>query len=131
MPYVITRLCRDCVDGSCVAVCPEPDCIVEPRPGGGATDLPNQLFINPDVCIDCGVCMTECPWDAIAPDDEVPLPFAADIALNAIVAARPHDFVEAAVRTRPKPSAAEVEANKRRWETGGDSLNVASDSDPG
>ena len=28
MAYIITRLCRDCVDTGCVAVCPV-DCIVK------------------------------------------------------------------------------------------------------
>jgi ferredoxin len=122
MAYVITRLCRDCVDGSCVEVCPEPDCIVEHRPPEGTQNLPNQLFINPDSCIDCGACEPECPWEAIALDEDVPRLFADDIALNAIVAARPNEFVEAAIRTRPKPSAKEVDENRRRWEVAGSTL---------
>ena len=89
MAYVITRLCRDCVDTACAAVCPEPDCIVLHRPPDGASTLPNQLFINPDACVDCGACEPECPWEAIFPEDDVPAAFAADIALNAITAARP------------------------------------------
>ena len=28
----------------------------------------NMLVINPDECIDCGVCETECPVNAIEPD---------------------------------------------------------------
>jgi hypothetical protein len=59
----------------------------------------------------------ECPWEAIALDDDVPLAFADDIALNAITAARPTEFVSAAIRTRPKPTAEQVEDNRRRWET--------------
>ena len=116
MPYVITRLCRDCVDGSCVEVCPVSDCIVEHRPGEDTSDLPNQLFINPHLCIDCAACEPACPWEAIALDDDVPLLFRDDIALNAIVAARPHEFVEAELRTRPKPSPAQVDENRGRWE---------------
>jgi ferredoxin len=117
MPYVITRLCRDCIDSACVEVCPISECIVEHRPTAGKSELPNQLFINPDRCIDCAACATECPWEAIAAEDDVPRLFAEDISLNAIVAARPHDFVAAAIRTRPKPTAAQVEENRRRWET--------------
>jgi len=116
MAYVITRLCRDCVDGSCVEVCPISDCIVEHRPAEGMPGLPNQLFINPDRCIDCGACEPACPWEAIALDDEVPLVSKDDIVLNAIAAARPQDFVDAAIRTRPKPSPAQVDENRRRWE---------------
>jgi ferredoxin len=29
-----------------------------------------QLYINPDECIDCGVCEPECPVDAIHRDEE-------------------------------------------------------------
>jgi len=41
-----------------VAVCPV-DCFYEGE---------NMLVINPDECIDCGVCEPECPADAIKPD---------------------------------------------------------------
>ena len=116
MAYVITRLCRDCVDSSCVEVCPISDCIVEHRPTEGSSKLPNQLFIDPDQCIDCGACEPACPWEAISLDEDVPRLFADDIALNAIAAARPRDFVPATIRTRPKPAQAEVDANRRRWE---------------
>jgi ferredoxin len=117
MAYVITRLCRDCVDTACASVCPEPDCILEHRPLNGAPVLPNQLFINPEVCVDCGACEPECPWEAILPDDDVPAMFAADIALNAITAERPDQFEEAITRPHRKPTAEEVEANKRRWQS--------------
>ena len=30
----------------------------------------NMLVIHPDECIDCGVCVPECPVDAIKPDTE-------------------------------------------------------------
>jgi len=116
MAYVITRLCRDCVDGSCAEVCPVSDCIVEHRPAEGTPRLPNQLFINPDLCIDCSACEPVCPWEAIARDDEVPSSFTDDIALNAIAAARPQEFVGADLRTRPKPTSAQVDENRRRWE---------------
>jgi ferredoxin len=115
MAYVITRLCRDCVDTSCVPVCPEPECIVEHRPPEGVAPLPNQLFINPDQCIDCGACQPECPWEAIFPEDDVPAPFTADITLNAISGMRPEQFEQAPVLTKHAPAAEEVDANKRRW----------------
>jgi ferredoxin len=116
MSYVITRLCRDCVDGACIAVCPVDDCIVEHRPQGRSSELPNQLFINPETCIGCGACEPECPWEAIADEDDVPARFQEDIALNAISAARPHEFVQAALRASPKPTLEQVEANRRRWQ---------------
>ena len=43
----------------CVEVCPV-DCFYEGE---------NMLVINPDECIDCGVCEPECPVDAILPDN--------------------------------------------------------------
>lgn len=116
MAYVITRLCRDCVDGSCIAVCPEPECIVEHKPPPGSPALPNQLFINPDQCIDCGACQPECPWEAIFPEDDVPAAFGADIALNAISGMRPEEFSQASERESRTPTADEVEANRRRWQ---------------
>jgi len=117
MAYVITRLCRDCVDSACISVCPAADCIVEHRPpeGSATLALPNQLFINPEECVHCGACEPECPWEAIFPEDDVPAAFATDIALNAITAARPGEFVEGTIRASRTPSADEVEANKQRW----------------
>jgi NAD-dependent dihydropyrimidine dehydrogenase PreA subunit len=123
MPYVITRLCRDCVDGSCIPVCPASDCIVEHRPRDGQARLPNQLYINPDQCIDCGACEPECPWGAIALDDDVPPALAGDVALNALAAAHPEDYVEAAPRERPRPTPEDVEANRRHWEAAGEPLS--------
>jgi len=81
MPFVITQPCVGCKDQSCVPVCPA-DCI---HPGimeqnGQVYD---QLFINPDHCIDCGLCEMECPVDAIFEEDEVPAPWNRFIQLNA------------------------------------------------
>ncbi len=42
----------------CVEVCPV-DCFYEGE---------NMLVINPDECIDCGVCEPECPAEAIVQD---------------------------------------------------------------
>lgn len=58
MPYVVTEACIKCKYTDCVEVCPV-DCFYE-----GA----NMLAINPDECIDCGVCEPECPAEAIVPD---------------------------------------------------------------
>ena len=33
---------------------------------------PEFLVIDPDECIDCGLCVPECPIDAIYADDELP-----------------------------------------------------------
>jgi len=62
MTYVIAQPCIDAKDRSCVDVCPV-DCIHEG---------PEQLFIDPEECIDCGACEPECPVEAIFPEDAVP-----------------------------------------------------------
>lgn len=66
MTYVVTDVCIKCKYTDCVEVCPV-DCFYEGE---------NMLVINPDECIDCGVCVPECPIDAIVTDiDERALPF--------------------------------------------------------
>jgi Fe-S-cluster-containing dehydrogenase component len=117
MTYVITRLCRDCKDLGCVAACPT-SCILEHHPPGGVSDLPNQLFIDPNDCIDCNQCVAECPWDAIYADADVPLELVPDIALNDVVRTRRSEFrqPEAVRHDRPAPDA--IQANKQRWGVG-------------
>jgi ferredoxin len=61
MPYVVTENCIQCKHTDCVSVCPV-DCFHEG---------PNFLAINPEVCIDCGVCEPECPVDAIRSHDQL------------------------------------------------------------
>lgn len=58
MTYVVTEACIKCKYTDCVEVCPV-DCFYEGE---------NMLVINPEECIDCGVCIPECPIDAIVPD---------------------------------------------------------------
>lgn len=60
MTYVVTENCIKCKYTDCVEVCPV-DCFYE-----GA----NMLVIHPDECIDCGVCVPECPAEAIVADTE-------------------------------------------------------------
>ena len=59
MTYVVNDKCIMCKHTTCVAVCPV-DCFYEG---------PNMLVINPEECIDCGVCEPECPEEAITPED--------------------------------------------------------------
>ncbi|MCP5405346.1 MAG: ferredoxin family protein [Pseudomonadaceae bacterium] len=61
MPFVVTGKCIKCRYSDCVEVCPV-DCFYEGE---------NMLVINPDECIDCGVCEPECPIEAIKSDDEL------------------------------------------------------------
>lgn len=58
MTYVVNEICIKCKYTDCVEVCPV-DCFYEGE---------NMLVINPEECIDCGVCVPECPIDAIVPD---------------------------------------------------------------
>ena len=65
--FVILGECSTEKSGECVTVCPV-DCIEEG---------PDQFYIDPDICIDCGACVAVCPVDAIVeeydltPDQEV------------------------------------------------------------
>ena len=60
MTYTVNDKCIMCKHTDCVSVCPV-DCFYEGE---------NMLVINPDECIDCGVCEPECPEDAILPDTD-------------------------------------------------------------
>src|SRR5512140_479457 len=113
MAYIITRLCRDCVDTACVSVCPVA-CIY--RYKGTETDtFPNQLYIHPDECIDCGACEPECPWQAIFEEVSVPDVFKADTALNAAIMENMGDFKVGPQKKIEHPTADQVAANKQKW----------------
>ena len=62
MTYIVTQNCIRCKYTDCVDVCPV-DCF-----HGG----PNFLVIDPEECIDCDVCVAECPAEAIFPEDDLP-----------------------------------------------------------
>ena len=112
MTYTVMRLCRDCKDTACVAVCPV-DCfyvVKEPT-----AELPDQLYISPAECIDCGACEPECPWEAIVAEDAVPELFAVDTPLNAVCDTSRDLFEVAKHIEKPKPSVEEVQANKAKW----------------
>lgn len=76
MTYVVTENCIKCKYTDCVDVCPV-DCFHEG---------PNFLVIDPDECIDCTLCVAECPAEAIYAEDDVPAGQEAFIALNADLA---------------------------------------------
>ncbi|NYT64954.1 ferredoxin family protein [Alcaligenaceae bacterium] len=61
MAFVVTESCIACKYTDCVSVCPM-DCFYEG---------PNFLVINPDECIDCSICVAECPVDAIVEESEI------------------------------------------------------------
>ena len=70
MTYVMASPCIGVKDASCVDVCPV-DCI-HPAPGEAAFAAVEQLYINPDECIDCGACEPACPVSAIFEESAVP-----------------------------------------------------------
>jgi NAD-dependent dihydropyrimidine dehydrogenase PreA subunit len=80
MPFVIAEACIDVKDRGCLDVCPV-DCIYE----GGRT-----LYIQPDECIDCGLCETVCPVEAIFAEERLPEAQKPFLAIN-------REFFEAAV----------------------------------
>ena len=84
MTYVVTENCIRCKYTDCVDVCPV-DCF---REG------PNFLVIDPEECIDCTLCVAECPAEAIFAEDDVPAGQEAFIALNAELSANWKPIVE-------------------------------------
>jgi len=73
MTYVVSENCIKCKYTDCVDVCPV-DCF---REG------PNFLVIDPEECIDCTLCVAECPAEAIYAEDDLPENQRHFIALNA------------------------------------------------
>jgi len=76
MSFVVTEPCIRCKYTDCVAVCPM-NCFVEG---------PDMLVIDPEGCIDCAMCVPECPVDAIVHESEVAPAQAGFVALNARLA---------------------------------------------
>lgn len=72
MTYVVTEACIKCKHTDCVDVCPT----------DAFREGPNFLVIDPEECIDCTLCVAECPVDAIYADDDVPDDQRQFIALN-------------------------------------------------
>lgn len=62
MTFVVLEDCIKCKYTDCVEVCPV-ECFHEG---------PNFLVIDPEECIDCALCVPECPIDAIVPEKDVP-----------------------------------------------------------
>lgn len=73
MTYTVTPYCENCKYTDCVEVCP-----VEAFHEG-----PTMLYINPETCIDCDVCVAQCPVEAIFPEDQVPEKWAEWTQINA------------------------------------------------
>lgn len=76
MTHVVTENCINCKHTDCVEVCPV-DCF---HAG------PNFLVIDPDECIDCTLCVEECPVGAIFPELDMPAGQEGFLAINAELA---------------------------------------------
>ena len=77
MTHVVTEACIRCKYTDCVDVCP-----VDAFRAG-----PNMLVIDPQECIDCTLCIAECPVDAILPEDDLSAEQQEYLSLNARLAA--------------------------------------------
>ncbi len=76
MTFVVTENCIRCKYTDCVDVCPV-DCFHEG---------PNFLVIDPEECIDCQLCVPECPVNAIYDEQDLPDDQQDFLALNAELA---------------------------------------------
>lgn len=90
MSYVIGQRCLGEVYAACVAVCPC-NCIYPGEHQGRPF-----MVIDPEKCILCGLCLPECPVDAILTSEEEDPEYArinADLAplwnANPVIATRP------------------------------------------
>jgi NAD-dependent dihydropyrimidine dehydrogenase PreA subunit len=81
LTYVIAEPCIGEKDNSCVEVCPV-DCI-HPTPDEADYEAQEQLFIDPDECIDCDACVEACPVDACFAEDQLPAEWAKYTQTNA------------------------------------------------
>lgn len=79
MAFVVTESCIQCKYTDCVSVCPM-DCFLEG---------PNFLVINPEECIDCSMCVPECPVNAIVDENEIAPEQAHFVQLNRELARHP------------------------------------------
>jgi ferredoxin len=106
MSFVVTEPCIRCKYTDCVAVCPM-NCFVEG---------PHMLVIDPDGCIDCAMCVPECPMDAIVHESEVPPAQAGFVQLNARLAQAPGWEPITRMKAPPQDHAAWVGVEgKRSW----------------
>ncbi|HEX4080002.1 MAG TPA: ferredoxin FdxA [Rhizomicrobium sp.] len=102
MTYVVIDACIKCKYMDCVEVCPV-DCFYEGE---------NMLVIDPDVCIDCGVCEPECPVEAIKADTETGIE--RWLALNAEYARKWPNITQ---KGTPPPDAKEFDQVRDKFET--------------
>src|SRR5687768_16440768 len=80
MSHFIAQPCIGVKDTACVTVCPV-DCI-HPTKDEADFATAEMLYIDPDTCIDCGLCVDECPVSAIFPQEDLPAEWAEYIEKN-------------------------------------------------
>jgi NAD-dependent dihydropyrimidine dehydrogenase PreA subunit len=81
MSYVIAQPCIGVKDTACLTVCPV-DCI-HPRKDEAGFLQAEMLHIDPDHCIDCNLCVDECPVHAIFAQSDLPVEWAEFVERNA------------------------------------------------
>jgi ferredoxin len=102
MAHIVTSKCKGCKYTDCVEVCPV-TCFYE---------LPDQVVIHPDECIDCRACVEVCPIEAIYADTDLPAEHQSAIEFNATES---HRLKEAGAegmveKKEPLPTAAQRKA---------------------
>jgi len=80
MAHIIAEPCINTKDTACVAVCPV-DCI-HPTKAEADFESEKMLYIDPETCIDCGLCVDECPVKAIFPEEDLPPEWSSFVELN-------------------------------------------------
>lgn len=100
MAYVVTANCDGCKYTDCVEVCP-----VEAFHEG-----PTMLYINAETCIDCDVCVAQCPVEAIYHEDQVPPQWQEYIQINIDEAEK---YPAIAIKKDPLPTAKTLEELKK------------------
>lgn len=83
MTYVICEPCVDVKDSVCVDICPCDSINPNPALESEVHEAVDQLFIDPETCIECGVCEPECPVEAIYFEEDVPEEWEHYIEINA------------------------------------------------
>jgi len=81
MSHYIAEPCINTKDTACVAVCPV-DCIHPTKEEADFATV-NQLYIDAETCIDCGLCVDECPVKAIFPEEDLPAEWQKFVQINA------------------------------------------------
>lgn len=98
MAHIVVGRCVDCRYTDCCEVCPV-DCFWEIQD-------PHMLVIDPDTCIDCGLCIEECPVKAIYTEEDCPEPYREWIEKNAELFGQGENVTE---KIEPLPDALTLE----------------------